>query len=104
MSTAKARAVQVPGAQLAPQTLAEVLTEDDVSTIKAVMEPNASADVDDEVAALRAELAATKAKLAKKEAARVVAPVVPLKAGGAQQTEKGWIVPETFGSPAAKKA
>ena len=98
MSTPKARAVQVPGAQ-------PVAVEQEAQASE-VIEPNAEAEVDEEVAALRAELAATKAKLAEKEAAVVAAPdqSARLTAGGAQQTAQGWLVPETFGAPAVKKA
>lgn len=108
MSTPKTRAVQVPGAQ--PAT---VNTEADASLEETGLDGTGAEGqetADPEKEALRAEVEALQARLKAAEAAaakpatdKAVA-VAPAAAsiGGAKRTESGWIVPDSFGSPAKK--
>lgn len=103
MSTAKARVVQVPGAQPAQ---VEPIAGDQHEQSAAV-DAGDAAEQDPEKEALRAELEAMRARLAaaEKEAkakASQRAEQPKVTAGGSQLTGAGWVVPETFGS--AKKA
>lgn len=109
----KARAVQVPGETAAPPA-ADVATELDQSEggelVGAAGEPNAAAEVNDEVAQLRAQLAEANAKLAAKAApaapaARPARPTGSLpdhtevdanKITSAVLTKTGYVVPATL--------
>lgn len=103
MSNAKARVVQVPGAQPAH---VESVQGDDAEQVGA-NDAGGDAQQDPEKEALRAELEAMRARLAAAEKAAKAKASQPAEqpkvtAGGAQLTGAGWVVPETFGS--AKKA
>lgn len=115
----KARAVQVPGEPAqelqTPTEQAPQIVEDE-----GVGEPNARAEVNEEVAALRAQLEgeriarleaeqrAASAVEQAKAAAKTVAPAAPVAAqvGNAAQTPQltatGWVVPEAYGAPPVK--
>lgn len=106
MTATKARAIQTPGAAASTIPATKEVVDNGVDL------EGAGADVGDpEKQALLAQLAEMQARLdaAEAAAAKVVkgkpATVVAAPAaavGGAQKTEQGWIVPDSFGAPAKK--
>jgi len=115
-----ARVVQVPGESTQELPTTEDTTQE-LPTGRAegggdAGEPNAPAEVNSEVAALRAQLEAERlarieaeqraAVAAEAAAAKRPAPAAVVKASAGhptpQLTESGWVVPQSFGAPAAK--
>lgn len=96
MSAKAPRAVAIPGEAKAP----EQSQADEVEQIEGDTQQDGE-DID----ALRAELAAAKAELAKAKAVKAESKQAsqPLPTvGGAVKTDKGWVVPETYGTPVKK--
>lgn len=100
----KQRSVQIPGEPPKAAAIEQDVVQEDAQAAPKDQEGEAAADPEKE--ALRAQLAELTARLQAAEASKGKAkePAAPVArvAGGAQKTEQGWIVPDTFGTPVKK--